>query len=82
MDRAALYTRLDTRIDHMMADGLLEEVRALQSYDWHLPSMSGLGYAQLSKYLRGEYSLGAALHTGADATMTREMPDLDASRPR
>src|SRR5712692_2940128 len=41
MDRAALYSRLDTRIDQMMAAGLLDEVRALhqRGYSWRLPSM-------------------------------------------
>lgn len=63
MDREALYTRLDARIDQMMADGLLDEVRMLQDrgYDWRLPSMSGLGYAQLGMYLRGEVSLDEAV---------------------
>jgi tRNA dimethylallyltransferase len=58
MDREALYARIDARIDQMMADGLLDEVRKLheQGYDWRLPSMSGLGYAQLGAYLRGEVS--------------------------
>jgi len=63
MEREALYARLDTRIDRMMADGLLGEVRALHArgYDWRLPSMSGLGYAQLGAYLRGETSLAEAV---------------------
>jgi tRNA dimethylallyltransferase len=58
-DREALYTRLDTRIDGMMAAGLLDEVRALQAagYSWRLPSMTGLGYAEIGAYLRGESSL-------------------------
>ena len=56
MEREALYARLDTRIDRMIAEGLLDEVRALHArgYDWRLPSMSGLGYAQLGAYVRGE----------------------------
>lgn len=59
MDRDALYERLDKRIDQMMADGLLDEVHALheKGYGWHLPSMTGLGYAQLGAYLRGEVTL-------------------------
>ncbi len=63
MAREALYTRLDARIDQMMADGLLEEVRMLyeRGYDWRLPSMSGLGYAQLGMYLRAEISLDEAV---------------------
>ena len=58
-DRMVLYSRLDARIDQMLAAGLLDEVRALheRGYSWRLPSMSGLGYAQLGSYLRGECSL-------------------------
>lgn len=63
MDRETLYTRLDARIDRMMADGLLSEVQTLheRGYDWKLPSMSGLGYAQLGAYLRGEATLDEAI---------------------
>lgn len=63
MERIALYGRLDSRIDLMMTAGLLDEVRALQTsgYDWKLPSMSGLGYAQLGAYLRTEITLDEAI---------------------
>ncbi|MBX3063464.1 MAG: tRNA (adenosine(37)-N6)-dimethylallyltransferase MiaA [Anaerolineae bacterium] len=63
LDRAALYERLDRRIDAMMDAGLLQEVRNLhaQGYDWSLPSMSGLGYAQLGRHLRGEWDLAEAV---------------------
>jgi tRNA dimethylallyltransferase len=62
-DREALYHKLDARIDQMMADGLLDEVRGLHEagYDWRLPSMSGLGYAQLGMYLRSETTLDEAV---------------------
>src|SRR5258708_3242659 len=70
MDREALYSRLDARIDQMMVDGLLDEVKGLQRYDWHLPSMSGLGYAQLSAYLRDECSLEEAVTAFKHATRT------------
>jgi tRNA dimethylallyltransferase len=62
MDRAALDLRTDSRIDQMMDSGLLEEVRALLThYDPKLPSMSGLGYAQLGDFIRGEITLEAAI---------------------
>jgi tRNA dimethylallyltransferase len=63
MDRELLYTRLDKRIDHMMERGLLDEVSALarRGYAWTLPSMSGLGYAQLGAFLRGDVSLDEAV---------------------
>jgi tRNA dimethylallyltransferase len=63
MERESLYKRLDMRIDRMMEQGLLHEVQTLhsQGYDWRLPSMTGLGYAQLGTYLRGESTLEEAI---------------------
>lgn len=56
MPREKLYERIDTRIDRMLADGLLGEVRALleAGYTWECPALSGLGYAQWRAYLNGE----------------------------
>jgi tRNA dimethylallyltransferase len=61
--RENLYRRIDERVDRMMAGGLLEEVQALRAagYAADLPSMSGLGYRQLSAYLDGEMSLEEAV---------------------
>jgi tRNA dimethylallyltransferase len=58
-DRDTLYRRIDSRVDQMMDDGLLEEVIALREagYGSHLPAMSGLGYRQLGAYLHGEMGL-------------------------
>ncbi len=63
MERAALYRRVDERIERMMAAGLVDEVRGLvaRGYSFELPSMSGLGYAQIGRYLRGEVSLDEAV---------------------
>ena len=46
-----------------MAAGLVDEVRGLmaQGYSSDLPSMSGLGYAQIGRTLRGEVSLDEAV---------------------
>lgn len=59
MPRAELYRRIDQRVERMMAQGLLEEVRGLiaQGYGWDLPAMSGLGYGQFEGYFRGEIDL-------------------------
>jgi tRNA dimethylallyltransferase len=61
--RDELYRRIDARVDAMMEAGLLEEVERLleTGYKWNLSSMTGLGYAQLGKYLRGELSLDEAV---------------------
>ena len=62
-DRKALYERIDRRVDKMMEQGLLEEVRRLK--DRGLPrdsvSMQGLGYKELFAYREGEYPLEEAV---------------------
>ena len=62
LPRPQLYTRIDARIDAMIAAGLVDETRRLaERYAWTLPSMSGLGYKQIGRYLRGDDSLDAAI---------------------
>jgi tRNA dimethylallyltransferase len=55
MDREALYERADRRLKRMIDAGLLEEVQRLlaQGYDWSLPAMSAVGYAEFQAYLEG-----------------------------
>jgi tRNA dimethylallyltransferase len=62
MERAALYARIDARIDAMLAAGLVDEVRRLDAggYGCDLPAMSGIGYRQICEYLRGECTLAEA----------------------
>jgi tRNA dimethylallyltransferase len=61
--RPELYARIDARVDRMVEDGLLEEVRSLVAtgYGWELPAMSGLGYRQVGRYLRDEVTLHEAV---------------------
>ncbi|MBM3187255.1 MAG: tRNA (adenosine(37)-N6)-dimethylallyltransferase MiaA [Chloroflexi bacterium] len=63
MSRPALYERIDARVDRMLAQGLVEEVRELveRGYGYDLPAMSGLGYRQIGQYLRGQVSLAEAV---------------------
>ncbi len=63
MPRGQLYRRIDERVDAMMAQGLLDEVKQLLAlgYDESVPALSGFGYKQLIAYLRGELSLEAAV---------------------
>jgi tRNA dimethylallyltransferase len=70
LEREALYKRADTRIDNMLKQGLLDEVKYLleAGYAPNLPAMTGLGYAQLSAYLRGELSLAQAVEQMKFAT--------------
>jgi len=62
-DRESLYKRIDHRVDHMISNGLVQEVAGLRSQGYHgqLPSMSGLGYRQVLAYFRGEMSLDEAI---------------------
>ena len=62
-DREILYRRIDRRVDQMMADGLLEEVRLLKERGCtrDMVSMQGLGYQELLAYLEGDYPLEEAV---------------------
>ena len=63
-DRNRLYHRIDQRIDIMLDDGLVEEVRALRAkgYTRDMVSMQGLGYKEILDYLAGEISLEEAVY--------------------
>ncbi|WP_239614349.1 tRNA (adenosine(37)-N6)-dimethylallyltransferase MiaA [Cohnella mopanensis] len=56
MDRAELYGRIEHRVDDMIADGLVEEVRSLLQLGVPRDSVSmrGLGYKEIAAYLAGE----------------------------
>ncbi len=62
-ERAALYRRIDERVDDQVAKGLIEETARLLSagYGRQLGSMKGLGYRQISGYLAGEYDRTEAI---------------------
>jgi tRNA dimethylallyltransferase len=63
LPRPILYVRVDARIDNMMAQGLVDEVRGLvaRGYAFTLPSMTGLGYREIGAHLRGKISLDEAV---------------------
>jgi tRNA dimethylallyltransferase len=60
--RAALYARIDARVEAMLAAGWLDEVRALldDGLDATAPAMESLGYRRLVAVLRGETTLEVA----------------------
>ena len=62
-DREKLYARIEQRIDEMLAEGLVEEVKALQKMGCtrNLVSMQGLGYKEILAYLDGETDLETAV---------------------
>ena len=59
-DREELYDRINRRVDMMMEEGLLEEVRSVLPYR-HLNSLNTVGYKELFKYLDGEWELPFAI---------------------
>ncbi|MBI4671237.1 MAG: tRNA (adenosine(37)-N6)-dimethylallyltransferase MiaA [Chloroflexi bacterium] len=63
LPRPLLYARVDARIDKMIEQGLVDEVRGLvaRGYAFTLPSMTGLGYREIGAYLRGEIDLEQAI---------------------
>ena len=54
MPRAELYARIDQRVDQMVAEGLLEEVRGLlaRGYGADLKSMQSIGYRHMVDFLQ------------------------------
>ncbi len=62
--RSRLYQRIDSRVDQMLRDGLVEEVRSLKErgYTKDMVSMQGLGYKEILTYLDGGCSLEDAVY--------------------
>ncbi|BBO71532.1 tRNA dimethylallyltransferase [Desulfosarcina alkanivorans] len=63
--RPVLYDRINRRVDAMMAQGFLDEVRHLQArgYGRDLKSMQSLGYRHLAAVIRGDVMLADAVAT-------------------
>lgn len=62
-DRAKLYEIINRRVDVMIDNGLIDEVKNLldMGYTKDMVSMQGLGYKEIIAYLEGEYSLNDAI---------------------
>ncbi len=65
MDRDALYARIDDRVDMMLQEGLLDEVRRLlgKGYAPSLKSMQSLGYRHMVEFIKGHTSWEEAVRT-------------------
>lgn len=63
-DRENLYERINLRIDQMLEEGLVEEVKSLKDkgYTRDMVSMQGLGYKEILDYLNGECTLEEAIY--------------------
>lgn len=57
MDREKLYERINLRVDNMLQDGLVQEVKELLNKYEELPTaIQGLGYKEVVEYLKGDTS--------------------------
>ena len=71
MDREKLYGRINARVDKMMEEGLLEEVKSLDRFRYednvfcpdllHIPPLRTVGYRELFDYLDGKISIAEAV---------------------
>lgn len=86
-NRSVLHQRIATRLEHMLKQGLVDELRSLrQHYHLHpnLPSMRCVGYRQAWQFMESEINEAQLLETGIAATRQlakrqltwlRSMPD-------
>jgi len=64
-DRETLYSKIDARIDQMIKEGLVEEVRGLlQKYgtkQLDIPAFNTIGYKEIIDYIKGRKTLKEAI---------------------
>jgi tRNA dimethylallyltransferase len=62
-DREELYRRIDSRVDRMIEQGLVEEVKQLASrgFSFDMTAISSIGYKQIALFLKGEITLAVAI---------------------
>jgi len=63
MERGALHSRIDARVDEQLAVGLVAEVEHLlaRGYAPTSPAMRGLGYKEIVEYLQGRVGFEEAV---------------------
>lgn len=59
-ERSVIYDRINKRVDMMMEEGLLDEVRHLESFK-DLNALKTVGYSEIFKYLNSEWTLPFAI---------------------
>lgn len=64
MDRKILYERINQRVDKMISEGLIDEVKGLldRGYGKDLVSMQAIGYKEIIDYLEGSLNLEEAVN--------------------
>lgn len=63
-ERSILYEKIDKRVDGMLNDGLVDEVKALSKMGCRkdMVSMQGLGYKEILEYIEGDCTLEDAVY--------------------
>ncbi|MCM1125042.1 MAG: tRNA (adenosine(37)-N6)-dimethylallyltransferase MiaA [Lachnospiraceae bacterium] len=63
-ERARLYSKIEARVDEMLAEGLVSEVSKLKNMGCHsgMVSMQGLGYKEILNFLEGACTLEEAVY--------------------
>jgi tRNA dimethylallyltransferase len=66
LPRKLLYKRIEERLERMIREGFIEEVKRLLSsgYSPDLYAFNALGYKEMMRYLKGEMSLEEAIRIG------------------
>ncbi|GLB49729.1 tRNA (adenosine(37)-N6)-dimethylallyltransferase MiaA [Neptunitalea lumnitzerae] len=59
-ERSIIYNRINQRVDIMLENGLLDEVKRLAPYK-HLNALQTVGYREFYEYLNGTYDLPTAI---------------------
>lgn len=69
-DRSVSRERIDQRVDRMMEQGFVDEVRSLRERGFGpgLKSMRSIGYAEINEYIDGRMDLGKTVETIKDVT--------------
>jgi tRNA dimethylallyltransferase len=62
LPREMLYQRINSRVEDMMRQGLLDEVRSLLPYQ-QLNALQTVGYKELFAYLNNEISINEAVES-------------------
>jgi tRNA dimethylallyltransferase len=61
MERSSLYEQINKRVDDMINNGLIEEVKALYSRNIHGQCSMAIGYKELYTYFDGNCTLPEAI---------------------
>jgi len=95
LPRDVLYSRINTRFEQMLAQGLVKETNALlkRGFDPHSSALRTIGYKEIAAYLRGDMSFHEASekarrrtrnYAKRQVTWFNKIPDIvwyDASDP-